>query len=791
MTQKTVRSKKPTLKVTPSSRATNVSTSGLLRLTHSRTYSRSFTASTSRRSLSLAGDGRVLDKTPLQATKAIVKVFDENGADVTPHPLYQPDPAVVLPRQSKILTAQDASAATFSDFFSSTFQTTYASFGGPFTRSLFESSIISKSSQSTIGSLNEEIEEPSSKREGIVSLTDVQVRRDEVKETITEDMLSDLVDILLTETETLWLLEIPGTSVSVESDEAEIVKQKNAAYIELCKNRMGNDKYVERAMQTFNGAPKTKEVQTKSITKADAALMATTWDIHDTFSGNSGEEETTSKSPRIAESHLPDIMSSHSLESSRHLERTVSVLSHTSIASSCTDVEVFVVPVEDETNPEVILQSEKFQQDLLVMEKVVLENIFQPKLAAYRQLPILIDPDNVQKLKDTGKAEKKEDNSCSPGLELLWSFTCQLTVGRNVNSMAWNKMNPDLLAVGYGHLDFEDQKAGLVCCWSLKNLMWPDRIFQCESAVTALDFSAHNGCLLAVGMHSGSIVTYNVHSRNKMPIIDSSEYQYKHTGPVWQVKWVTQERGHSEEEKGEALVSVSADGRICRWVLKKDLDCVDLMKLKRTKNERTRRQLGEKERRSEPLIWREVPGLCFDFHPEDSNMYLTGTEEGFIHKCSCSYNEQYVETYKEHKGPVNRVMWSPFCPDVFLSCSYDWTVQLWKQDLLEPVLVFTSPCMAVFDIAWSPKWATVFGVVNENRLEIWDLGRCILDPRIVQPARPGVKFTSLLFAPESDCILLGDTDGQVGVYQLNMNLGEGTQVDALEDIIKSTLASQL
>uniref|UniRef100_A0A8C9TCL8 Dynein axonemal intermediate chain 4 n=1 Tax=Scleropages formosus TaxID=113540 RepID=A0A8C9TCL8_SCLFO len=674
------------------------------------------------------------------------KVFDENGTDVTPQPLYRPDPAAVPPRQSKILMAQDVSGATFSDFFSSAFHTTYASFGGPFTRSLFESSIVSKSSQSTMESLNEEIEEPSSKREGIISLSDVQVRREEVKEPTTEDVLNKKVDIHLTETETLCLLDIPATSVSVESEEAEIVKQRNAAYTELCKNRMGNDKYVERAMQTFNGAPKAKEVQTKSITKVDAGKQTTNWDIYDTLSGT-GVEGVVREPPETEESNLLDIMSNH---------------------------------IEDAPAPEVILYSEKFQQDLLVMEKVVLQNIFQPKLAAYRQLPILKDPDSTQKPKDTGKTEKQiqktEDIPSSPALEPLWSFTCELTVGRNVSSMTWNKMNPDLLAVGYGHFDFEDQKSGLVCCWSLKNLKWPDRIFHCESAVTALDFSGHNGCLLAVGMHNGSIATYNVQSKEKTPITDSSEYPHKHTGPVWQVKWVSQERAHSEEEKGEALVSVSADGRICKWVLKKDLDCVDLMKLKRTKSERTRRQLGERERRSELVIWREVPGLCFDFHPEDSNIYLTGTEEGFIHKCSCSYNEQYLETYKEHKGPVYQITWSPFSPDVFLSCSSDWTIQLWRQDLLEPVLVFTSPCMAVFDVAWSPKWATVFGVVTEKRLEIWDLGASILDPTIVQDARPGVKLTSLQFASESDCILLGDSDGQVGVYQLNLNLGEGTQI---------------
>ncbi len=48
-----------------------------------------------------------------------------------------------------------------------------------------------------------------------------------------------------------------------------------------------------------------------------------------------------------------------------------------------------VLPAEEEPDRVLILQSDKFKQDLAVMERVVLANIFQPKLAAYRQLPVI------------------------------------------------------------------------------------------------------------------------------------------------------------------------------------------------------------------------------------------------------------------------------------------------------------------------------------------------------------------------------------------------------------------
>ncbi len=54
--------------------------------------------------------------------------------------------------------------------------------------------------------------------------TDVQARREEVKEQVREDIMDRVVDSYLTETETIWMLDIPAVSVSVDSEDAEAVK---------------------------------------------------------------------------------------------------------------------------------------------------------------------------------------------------------------------------------------------------------------------------------------------------------------------------------------------------------------------------------------------------------------------------------------------------------------------------------------------------------------------------------------------------------------------------------------
>lgn len=68
-------------------------------------------------------------------------------------------------------------------------------------------------------------------------------------------------------------------------------------------------------------------------------------------------------------------------------------LSESFTSSSIIDLESVIlsrIQEETEDHSEIILKSDKFNQDLFYMERVLMENIFQPKLAAYRQLPVLI-----------------------------------------------------------------------------------------------------------------------------------------------------------------------------------------------------------------------------------------------------------------------------------------------------------------------------------------------------------------------------------------------------------------
>ncbi|KAE8291421.1 WD repeat-containing protein 78 [Larimichthys crocea] len=766
------RLKRRTLVLRPSSRTIN--TSGTHGVNQSTRHTNSVLGSSSRRSFSLGGGSKVLEKSVIQTPRQAVRVFDEDDNDVTPQPLYVADPAAVQTKTSKIFLDEISAGSALDQ------TTTTGSFSLPFSRSVFGSSRIS--SHSTVESMNEEIEDAFCKRDMPINITDVHRKRDPVKEHVTEEMLKEVIDVYISETDSISLLDIPSSLVSVDADDAEVIIQRNNQYAEVCRSRAMYDNYVDRSMQTLNGASKSKHVQCDRVVMVDAASSVTAWDMYNTFISPEQDERACSAEPERAD--YPETVT----DTSRGAERSVSVgstASTVSAASSLREVDAFGNSSNAESDLHLIMLSEKFQQSLLVMERSILGNIFQPKLATYRKLPILTDPDSPVE-----QREEDTDSPRPPAVERLWAFSCELSRGRRVSSTAWNKKSPDLLAVSYddqGCDESSNQEPGLVCCWSLKNPTWPERIIRCGSAVTSLDFSFNNPSQLAVGMKDGSIAIYNMQSQdNKQCVVSSSECPNKHQGPVWQLRWSQQELSLTGEEKMEALFSVAGDGRFSKWFVSKNgLDCIDLMKLKKTHN---KKKVGgnKTEKQTESVLSALTAGLCFDFHPADSSIYLVGTWEGLIHKCSWSNSQQFLETYRKHFCPVNCVTWCPFSPDVFLSCSSDWTIQLWKQDYLKPVLGFTSNQRAVSDIKWSPKWATVFGCVNEGQLEIWDLDSSILDPVIVERAAPGVKMKSLLFATQTDCVLVGDSDGHVTVYQLrNFNVGESSKVDLLENIISS------
>lgn len=126
-------------------------------------------------------------------------------------------------------------------------------------------------------------------------------------------------------------------------------------------------------------------------------------------------------------------------------------------------------------------------------------------------------------------------------------------------------------------------------------------------------------------------------------------------------------------------------------------------------------------------------------------MFVVGTEEGLIHKCSKAYSGQYLETYEGHHMAVYRVKWNPYHPRVFISCSADWSVRIWDHRINEPIITFDLG-EEVGDVAWAPYCATTFcAVTSKGMVYIYDLSVNKHDPICSQKVVKKAKLTHVEF----------------------------------------------
>lgn len=342
-------------------------------------------------------------------------------------------------------------------------------------------------------------------------------------------------------------------------------------------------------------------------------------------------------------------------------------------------------------------------------------------------------------------------------------------------------------------------RRGVVCCWSLKNPLAPELALHltADASVSAVAFSYEHPSLLAVGNTDGGIVVYDIQRDVATPSIIPAVSSGKHTGAVWELKWVA--RG---KERGEFLMSVSADGRVVQWAVGKCIEKVapDLMHLTRQPGHQSdssrnifvdgvaqadaaagkgpggggRRGGGETGRGAtkEAVLSRQCGGMCFDICPTDSAIYVVGTEDGSVFQCNKSQTESYDLDYTPHAELVYRIRWSPYSPLFFLTCSADWTTRLYRLDQAKPMLKLDSPNQdAVQDVAWSYTNALHFATVTvQGNVEIWSLLDTIY-PRWTIQYKDRRRLNAVLFAEqETPVIVVGDEEGDVCVFALTSYL---------------------
>mmetsp|Transcript_4872 Transcript_4872/g.10298 ORF Transcript_4872/g.10298 Transcript_4872/m.10298 type:complete len:769 (-) Transcript_4872:228-2534(-) len=693
-----------------------------------------------------------------ESQSAQVVVRDENGVDVTPKSLLSVRPTVLrnqpLPFSlNKSGTGSPTSEVSYDRMSSAGFSRSGWTSDGTTTPSM-DGDDVSEVDENEMKGADKAAAEKQKKKEEVITI--ITYDTDEPKVESEED-LEKHVAIMIEETETMFLLDIPSVCVAAETEEHEQVTKENEEYAEKKKASASADRSSERGVQTAKNPQKIKLVQSAPPRTLDVGCNASSSDIFDTYDRlDRGEELEGTKGAfkQVLEENVKKIVNVMEAQNTKQEEGK-----NEGEQQQTTTVDKVGGPKTD------VNEMENLSWSLKVVERIVNQNVYHEKHLMYRGT-------SADDTENTAMKAALSSDITHARMEFLWSFTCPLSKGRTVTSVAYNPINSDLIAVGYGKLNFSDDKSdGLILFWSLKNPEYPERVIKTKHGVSALAFSKEHANILAVGLYDGNLCIYDVRKESDTPLLQSVFSSFKHSDAIWNIKWI--DKG---SDMPDALVTISTDGHIVQWSMKKGLDHKSLMKLKRVT---ASAGSGSASSKSDAFISRSASGMCIDFFPPDSNFYLAGTEEGTVHKCSCSYSEQYLETYTGHQGPIYSVNWSPFLPSAFITASADWTAKLWDQDKNTPAMSFaTSSGDAVADIAWSPRESTVFCYVTRNgRVDLWDLSESTLDP-VAHREVTNKKLTRVAFSPSSPVIAAGDDDGGVDLYRIK-GLKEGPR--AMED----------
>ncbi|PRD26124.1 UNVERIFIED_CONTAM: Dnai1 [Trichonephila clavipes] len=210
---------------------------------------------------------------------------------------------------------------------------------------------------------------------------------------------------------------------------------------------------------------------------------------------------------------------------------------------------------------------------------------------------------------------------------------------------------------------------GCVCVFSLKCPSYPEKVIPCKSGVYCVEFNKEWSYLLTVGLADGTVAVYDLRRNTNSPIAINKTLRLEHNDMVNQVKWLP-----DNIDGQHNFCSISADCRVISWLLaKSELIPSEVINLRQ--NDMTTKAPEGNHMNSMSC------GTSISFSPDCSDMFLIGTENGFIHKCCNLSNAQYLDAYKDHNNIVYNVHWNPYHPRVFLSCSADWTIRIWDHTL--------------------------------------------------------------------------------------------------------------
>ncbi|XP_055838399.1 dynein intermediate chain 2, ciliary [Episyrphus balteatus] len=399
----------------------------------------------------------------------------------------------------------------------------------------------------------------------------------------------------------------------------------------------------------------------------------------------------------------------------------------------------------DEQKEAAVELNKKYLKCWQILERMINQNIYHDIASDYRYW------------EDPSDEFREGEGTLLP----LWKFNYEKTKKMNVTDVMFNPNYYDLFAVCFGSHEFMKQPAeGAICLFTIKNPSFPDYIIMTESGVMCCDIHPKYPFLVAIGMYDGNVAVYDLKDTSKGALYMSQGVNGKHSESVAELKW-----GPDLADGEINFYTASSDGRVFNWVLMQHKFSITVIITLFLDN-------GTIEGPDGTQMRLKGCATCMTFHPTQPEIFLIGTEEGLIYKCSTAYSSKYLITYNAHYLSVYRIDFNKFNSNIFASCSGDWRIKIWEDMRSEPLFIFDlGSCVG--DVRWAPYSSTVFAAVtSEGKVYVFDLNVnkykaiCI---QAVVPKRKN-KLTRLAFNQKLPFIIVGDDKGTTTSLKLSPNL---------------------
>ncbi|CAG9765018.1 unnamed protein product [Ceutorhynchus assimilis] len=321
--------------------------------------------------------------------------------------------------------------------------------------------------------------------------------------------------------------------------------------------------------------------------------------------------------------------------------------------------------------------------------------------------------------------------------------------------------------------------------WNMKNPVQPERTWNFEAPVTTLSFSKQDPNLLAIGFYDGLVNIIDI-SKRDLYIVGQNVSSFE---CVWCVLW----RVNLDHPKNEEQICASSDdGKIIFYSIgnSREMSSQQMMRVAKADGKLKGFNSMRKCTSLTIPVSRYAGARFIRLHPSDPTIYLVGTNEGVVHKCSTNYLNQHLDLFLAHEGPINDLQYSPFSRKIYATCGDDWFLRIWAEGVDEPLQELFVEMFSVQGIAWSPTHSTILATIYDKTILLWDFQRKVWKPQSQTQSPGGSRNTVVQFTQSGRCLTVGDVDGNVHVFSLeDMPFSAFFQEDLLFHSLEKSLTT--